>query len=297
MKNNHFFPSVNFHVWESCNMRCKFCFATFQDIKQSILPTGHLSEEKAIRIVQELANFGFQKITFAGGEPTLCPWLPELIKTAKQAGMTTMIVTNGSRMDNAFLETNKSFLDWIAISIDSLNSETNQVIGRTIAGKKPLTLDHYKSIIEHVKNYGYGLKINTVVNSKNFNEDITAFIRFANPRRWKIFQVLPISGQNDNSIDDFKISVSDFYRFVSKHQELADITDMVSETNTQIVGSYAMVDPAGRFFDNIMGCHRYSQPILEVGVTEALKGVEYDFKKFTSRGGIYDWNLQKILFS
>lgn len=78
-------PSVNYHLWEPCNMRCKFCFATFQDVKHSILPKGHLPKEQAIEVILQLAEIGFEKITFAGGEPTLCPWLPELIATAKEA--------------------------------------------------------------------------------------------------------------------------------------------------------------------------------------------------------------------
>ncbi len=54
MKNqeNQFIPSVNFHLWEPCNMRCKFCFASFQDVKSGILPKGHLSKDETIRIVQ-----------------------------------------------------------------------------------------------------------------------------------------------------------------------------------------------------------------------------------------------------
>ena len=35
-------PSVNFHLWKPCNMKCRFCFATFQDIGQEALPKGHL---------------------------------------------------------------------------------------------------------------------------------------------------------------------------------------------------------------------------------------------------------------
>ncbi|WP_282071372.1 hypothetical protein [Polaribacter atrinae] len=47
--------------------------------------------------MRKIAAAGFEKITFAGGEPMLCPWLPKLIKTAKELGLTTMIVTNGSQ--------------------------------------------------------------------------------------------------------------------------------------------------------------------------------------------------------
>lgn len=282
-------PSVNFHLWEPCNMRCKFCFATFQDVKQSILPKGHLPKEKAVQVVQQLADFGFQKITFAGGEPTLCKWLPDLIATAKDAGMTTMLVSNGSRLTEEFLEDNKNKLDWIAISIDSLNAATNLTIGRAIAGNKPLHVEYYESIANRVKQFGYGLKINTVVSRNNFNENMNDFIRYAKPKRWKVLQVLPIIGQNDNKIDNFKISQSEFQIFIDNHIDMQAITNIVPETNSQIKGSYAMVDPAGRFFDNATGTHNYSRQILEVGVMVAMKEVNYDLPKFISRGGQYDW--------
>lgn len=284
-----FITAVNFHLWEPCNMRCKFCFATFQDVKHSILPKGHLPQEQAIQVVQQLAAFGFKKITFAGGEPTLCKWLPELIATAKSAGMTTMIVTNGARLTDEFLDANKHILDWITISIDSLNSQTNLEMGRAVAGNKPLDPRYYKSLIKKVKQHGYALKINTVVNSCNFREDMNDFIRCAEPRRWKILQALPVAGQNDKEIDAFKISDVEFETFVKAHCSLQGITNVVPETNAQIRGSYAMVDPAGRFFDNLNGVHKYSSPILEVGCKLAIQQVKYDFKKFFARGGIYSW--------
>jgi radical S-adenosyl methionine domain-containing protein 2 len=289
-----FIPSVNFHLWEPCNMRCKFCFATFQDVKQSILPKGHLPREQAVQVVQQLADFGFQKITFAGGEPTLCKWLPDLIATAKDSSMTTMIVSNGSRLTDEFLETNRTNLDWIAISIDSLNPETNLTTGRAISGNKPLQLDYYKSLADRVKHLGYGLKINTVVNRNNFNESMTDFIHYAKPKRWKVLQVLPMTGQNDNKIDDFKISETEFQTFIDNHSHLQSITNIVPETNSQIKGSYAMVDPAGRFFDNATGTHNYSRQIIEVGVKTALQEVNYDLSKFLSRGGQYDWTRTKV---
>ena len=64
---------------------------------------------------------------------------------------------------------------------------------------------------------------------------------------------------------------------------------MVPETNDLMTGSYVMVDPAGRFFDNVAGHHTYSRPILEVGVEEALRDVSIAPEKFLSRGGSYAW--------
>ena len=56
-----------------------------------------------------------------------------------------------------------------------------------------------------------------------------------------------------------------------------------------MTGSYIMVDPAGRFFDNTKGEHGYSDPILEVGVANALQQVTILPGRFQERGGLYDW--------
>tara|TARA_R110002020_G_scaffold17804_4_gene62673 strand:- start:7949 stop:8797 length:849 start_codon:yes stop_codon:yes gene_type:complete len=271
-------------------MRCKFCFATFQDVKQTILPKGHLPEADAIKVVENIAAAGFEKITFAGGEPLLCKWLPNLIKKAKQLGMTTMIVTNGSKLTDAFLKVNTGYLDWIAVSVDSLEDENNVKIGRAISGKRQLSKAFYCDLVDKIKKYGYGLKINTVVNKVNYKDNLTEFIEYANPQRWKVLQVLPIVGQNDAKIDAFKITNAEYNYFLTTHE---DVTTIVPESNDEIKGSYVMVDPAGRFFDNAEGTHNYSKPILEVGVQAALKTMNYDLDKFLSRGGVYDWNNDK----
>ncbi len=286
--------SVNFHLWEPCNMRCKFCFATFQDVKKTILPKGHLPKEESIQVVKELAGFGFEKITFVGGEPTLCPWLSELILTAKQAGMTTMIVTNGSNLSDEFLKMNVGLLDWITISIDSLKEETNLKIGRAIVGRKAILIDDYKVLIDRIKKYNYRLKINTVVCSENVSEDLTPIIEYSKPERWKIFQVLPIKGQNDFQFEKFEISEVRFKKFIDSHQHLNSFTKIVPECNNDMTGSYAMVDPAGRFFDNSNGVYNYSDPILKRGIQKSYSQINIDFDKFLERGGLYNWKHQLV---
>jgi radical S-adenosyl methionine domain-containing protein 2 len=135
----HGLPPVNFHLWQPCNMRCRFCFATFLDVKQSCLPKGHLPKTEAIRVVEALCKAGAGKITFAGGEPTLCPWLPELMAVAKAHNVTTMLVTNGSRIEEDWLSKHGSLIDWITISIDSLDPDTNEMSGRKAKGQCLLT--------------------------------------------------------------------------------------------------------------------------------------------------------------
>ena len=283
--------TVNFHLWQPCNMGCNYCFATFNDVKKDMkLPKGHLPEEDAIEIVYQLAEAEFfRKINFAGGEPTLCPWLPNLIERAKKLGMQTSIVTNGSRISEEWLGALNGNLDIIALSIDSVNTATLERLGRKVRGKPPITEDGYLHIIGLIKRHGIRLKVNTVVTLLNWQEDFTGFIRSAGPERWKLLQVLPIEGQNDDHFADLQITASQFYQYVQRNRVVeTDGITVVAESNELMTESYVMVDPAGRFFDNAKGTYTYSEPILKVGVEEALRQVSTDFQRFKERGGQYE---------
>jgi radical S-adenosyl methionine domain-containing protein 2 len=282
-------PSVNFHLWEPCNMRCKFCFAGFKDVKATILPKGHLPKEDALEVVKRLGEFGFSKISFAGGEPTLCPWAMDLIEKAKSFGMTTMLITNGTKITEDYLNKLKGILDWIVISIDSLNPEVNSNSGRKVNSIGIPTKEDYEAKIGLIKKLGFRLKINTVVHRYNFSECMSDFIAGAQPERWKVMRMLPIEGQNDAWSNKMQISSEEFASFIERNRLQGTETEVVPEDNNDMKGSYIMVDPAGRFFDNVTGKHIYSSPILKVGVPEALSEVQYSFEKFTDRKGFYDW--------
>ena len=155
-------PSLNFHLWEPCNMRCKFCFATFQDVKATVLPKGHLPKHLAVELMHIICNTDVDKITFAGGEPTLCPWLYELVSIAKSYDKTTMIVTNGSRITKDWMLKYEKVLDWITLSVDSINDDINLKIGRAITGKKVISVDDYLAIGKLISKSKMRFKINTV---------------------------------------------------------------------------------------------------------------------------------------
>ena len=283
-------PSVNFHLWRPCNMRCRFCFATFMDLGNDILPKGHLNQEDCLSVVEALASAGFDKVNFAGGEPTLCPWLPDLIRRAKNLGCITSMVTNGSRITPDWLDNVSEYLDWAALSIDTVDQEKLRKTGRvTVDG--PLSGTDYLHVVNLLKLHGVRLKINTVVTQINRDEDLTEFIETAHPERWKLLQVLPVGAQNDGSVPELAITSEQFNRYVARNRRVEELgITVVPENNDLMTGSYVMVDPAGRFFDNMSGCHRYSRPILELGVAAALQEVSIDPHKFRSRDGVYDWS-------
>ena len=282
-------PSVNFHLWKPCNMKCRFCFATFQDVGQDTLPKGHLPREGCLAVVDALASAGFQKINFAGGEPILCPWLPDLMHRANELGFTTSIVTNGSRVSPEWLNSVAGALDWATLSIDTLDPQKLEELGR-VTRDGHLSENDYLGVIDMLRERGIRLKINTVVTRTNCDEDLTGFIARARPERWKLLQVLPVIGQNDGLVDDQVITTGQFAKYVTRNQHVAEMgVAVIPESNDLMTGSYVMVDPAGRFFDNTTGAHVYSRPINQVGAGAALREVSIDPSRFHLRDGLYDW--------
>ena len=132
--------TINIFVNSLCNFACKHCYATFQDIAGAKLPK--LDESDAAAIIRQIANEPLgdhllaRKITFVGGEPTLHPALPSLVKLAKDLGLVTAVITNGLTLNPRYLEKLAGKLDWVGLSIDGLDGATNQQIGRaTGAGR------------------------------------------------------------------------------------------------------------------------------------------------------------------
>lgn len=271
-------PAVNFHVNKACNARCRFCFATFRDV------LGRSRTEVALGVVDALARAGCEKLNFAGGEPTLRRDLGQLIRRAKEHGLVTSIVTNGFRLDR-LLDEHADALDWVGLSVDSGREDVQQALGRGEG-------DHVESSIrlaDRCRGLGIRVKLNTVVTALTWDEDMTAFVERMQPERWKVFQVLPMEGQNDGRVEDLLIDAEQFRAFVERHASMADGLPPIVEDNDAMRGSYAMVDPLGRFFGNATGRHVYSQPILEVGVEAALAEVGFQPWKFNARGGRYAW--------
>lgn len=157
---------------QPCNFRCSYCFAVFNDLKGT-----YLTKDENLKLC-ELLSKKFQKITLLGGEPTLSPYLHELLEIAKSNGCTTSIITNGYRLtDENYVKSLAGFLDWITISIDSASPEIQAKLGRGFGPRnkpndpvQPLSVEHYLEASRLVHKYGIKLKISTVVNQLNKDE-------------------------------------------------------------------------------------------------------------------------------
>ncbi len=283
-------PAVNWHFWPWCNYGCKFCFARFEDIPRA----DRLPKEIAITVPEMLATAGADKITFVGGEPTLCPYLGDLLAASKDVGLTTCIVTNASGLTEEFLDEWSHLIDWVGLSIDASNDEIHAAIGRGMRGDLARARSHHlelaKDAWKRCKSRGIRMKLNTVVCKSNLNDDMTELVLELMPERWKIFEVLPVEGQNDGDVEELLLDKGEFQSWVDRHSFVGDYgVQFVPESNDLMRGSYAMLDALGRFYSNAGGGHEYGPSILDVGVLDAWEQNVFIVERFNSRGGIYEW--------
>ena len=279
------FPrAINFHLLRACNARCRYCFAKFPET-----PT-RLSTADSIEVMRRVREAGGEKMNFVGGEPTLHADIDRLVLAAKGMGFTTSIVSNGARLARLLASRAGTQLDWVGLSVDSATDEGNALVGRGGPGYTAQVVAH----AQQARANGAAVKLNTVVTRHNVREDMMALVRSIRPGRWKVFQVLRVEGQNEDSVDDLLVGAREFQAFVARHRPIADAgIPVIPENNDAMTDSYAMIDPLGRFFGNTGGVHRVGRSILQAGAVEALASVGFDNDKLVARGGVYEWDRQR----
>lgn len=276
--------SVNYHFTRRCNKSCGFCFHTATTSYKE-------NAEHAKEGLRLLRIAGMRKLNFAGGEPFLYPkFLGEMAMFCKEELLleSVSIVTNGSLVTKQFLARFGRYIDILAVSCDSFEESTNIEIGRGSGNQ----VDQLYRIRDWCSRYGVKFKINTVVCKLNYAEDMNRHIDALRPLRWKCFQVLSVSGENESAerlrdVRRFLITDEEYRLFCEthSHQEC-----FVPESNKVMAKSYLILDEYLRFLDR--DGRRPSASILEVGVERALASVYWDEESFYARGGIYDWSRE-----
>lgn len=274
------FPnSINFHITQQCNYSCDFCFAKFG--KNS----NELSEIEQFKLIKELKENECEKLNFSGGEPTLIQNLPKLLKFSKDLGLFTSLISNGTGLTKKFLKNSFENIDLIGLSIDSSNELINYQLGRCLINNNEKIIqyshvDLIKRRVELVKKFNKPLKINTVVTSLNWNEDLTDLISDLNPIRWKVLEITLLREAQFTFASKFgSLKKWQYEKFIQTHKNLSPII----ESNDLSSDSYLMITPNGKFFQNSYGEYYYSDSILEIGARNAFEQIKFSFDNFKNR--------------
>ncbi len=191
---------VCWNITAKCNQNCKYC--------HRFLNVNDLNYENNERILKNLIHEGIKEITWTGGEALLYPNVVPLMKLAKENGIKNKLITNGLLLAQSnHKEEICDNLDYLVLSIDSIDNQTNLELGRGI--------NHYKNIkevLDYVKDKDLKLNINTVVSKENINQldDLGNFLNNYKINTWKFFKFMPLRETAEKNKNLFEITDAEF---------------------------------------------------------------------------------------
>jgi len=111
-------------VWiAGCNMRCAYCHNP--DI---VMGKGEKTDEDVLTFLESRIG-KLKAVVFSGGEATLYPGLPDLIRKTKALGFKVKLDTNGSRPAVVRSLLDEKLLDYVAMDYKCLPETAPALIG------------------------------------------------------------------------------------------------------------------------------------------------------------------------
>jgi molybdenum cofactor biosynthesis enzyme MoaA len=174
---------------DRCNFKCTYCRPLRKDCK------GDVPVEWAQHVVDLWAAHGLKNIRFSGGEPTLWPYLRELVSYAKSRGIERIAIsTNGSASPYLYTDLVYFGADDFSISLDSCcASGADMMSGVTC----PLT-----TITDNIKmlsNIAY-VTIGAVITEDNAHE-LNSIITYAHGLGVDDIRIIP-AAQDGRTFDE-----------------------------------------------------------------------------------------------
>lgn len=120
-----------------CNFHCPYCRGMLPEDQQDI------KKEEAFGVIDLWAEHNLHNIRFSGGEPTLWPWLIELVAYSKFKGIDRIALsTNGSAAVEYYIDLFRAGVTDFSISLDSCCSAT---------GNKMAGINAWKTVTTNIK--------------------------------------------------------------------------------------------------------------------------------------------------
>ena len=114
----YFSKRIDFFITRKCLNRCVFCS------ERPKLDGSELTLAQAKRVLKQEREKGAELVHFVGGEPTIHPKFPEILKFAKSLGYNIFIITNVIMFSSKeFCEKSLPYLDEIMCSVHGHNAK------------------------------------------------------------------------------------------------------------------------------------------------------------------------------
>lgn len=126
---------INFFREKTCNYRCIYCQIPDQRRNTGSNPFYSI-KEIAEDFWQKLENLKSHQILpqvitlISAGEPTLFPFLSEVVNEIKPAGIPLALITNASRFSDPSLQTKLEKIDFVSVKVDTAQESLWKKINR-----------------------------------------------------------------------------------------------------------------------------------------------------------------------
>jgi pyrroloquinoline quinone biosynthesis protein E len=152
-----------------CNLQCPYCYNPLDYPRYR----DELSTAQWSGVLESAAALGVVQAHFSGGEPTLRRDLAELVRAASRAELYTNLITQGTFLDDALLDSLlESGLDHVQISIQAPEAGAADRIAGAVVHERKL------EALARVRRRDVALTLNCVLHRRN-HDALGAVIAFA----------------------------------------------------------------------------------------------------------------------
>lgn len=164
-------------VTSRCNLRCAFCYYGCGGAASvSANEKQEMTADQIRRVLEAIFHQArTPSVSFTGGEPTLRPDLPRLVRHAKDIGLRVNLITNGTRVTPALAD------ELVAAGLDSVQVSLEGTTPRIHDGITGVTGSFSRSVaaVGHFRDRGVTVHTNTTLNQRNLTDSVAMprFIR------------------------------------------------------------------------------------------------------------------------
>ena len=162
------------------------------------------------------------------------------MKISSKHGIKNKLITNGKLLTKETLDKIHKYLDSITLSIDSVDDNINESLGR---GKNHFSV--IKDILDYINLKGYDLKIriNTVICKKNLEkvDDLIYFLNNYKIYSWRIFKFMPLREKATKNKEEFEISIDRYNDIVKLIKDKTNITNVDTRIETDMESKYILI--------------------------------------------------------
>ena len=164
---------MRLHLTQRCNLTCIHCYS---DSSPYVPSDGELPVERWLKVIDDFADAGGERVLFTGGEALVYPGCPDLLRRSRERGLDVTLFSNGIMIER-YLDVIRECVDHVQISIDGPDAGTND----PIRGKD--SFQRACKAVDLLLNSGVHVRISMVLMERNIQALQSGFLTFA--RQWE----------------------------------------------------------------------------------------------------------------